>query len=1131
MKKSYKCLILLGATTLAMGSSLLTVNNQMNKENMEKNLRAYNYNPSHVLENVFIEDKDIILPFIFENRETTITEAMIKAEFKKAGLTVKNISTGTTIGTGTKITVNENSNVYNVVIYGDANGDGKVNLIDAQKIVLHQKEPDTRALTGMYFKAANVSNKDDIVNLIDAQRVVMFQKDMLATDKKILVVEPQSEKELDKTAPVITLKGNASVTVQVGGSYTDAGATATDNYDGDVTGKIKVTSNVDTKKVGTYTVKYNVTDSNGNKATEVVRTVKVVDTVKPVITLNGKATVTIEVGTQYVDAGATAVDNYDGTITSKIVKTGTVDHTKLGTYTITYNVTDTSGNKATAVTRTVNVVDTTKPVITLDSNNVYSMEVGGTKPTFAATANDNYDGTVQVTISDNIQVDTIGTYTVTFTATDSNNNTETITKTFEVTDKVDSIAMASQPNVKDYEYGVTELDLTGAQIRVNFASGTSEDKAITDDMIVKNYDLTVPGNKTITVRYQGKETTFQVNVRAKISAIEVTEAGKENVTNTLDVYEASTKQNFTLGTVQAKQTGNVSTLKESQLKIETALVSSNDSTATAADITVNAVTENGSILLKGSIQKVGTYTVTISMKDDTTVTPVTLTITATKSTQVGEIILETVENGKVKNNLVDTVKKAITIKNISGEEMELLASELIVGSTTGLNITKLDENKEPIPVDDTTKYVKYLEITTSLLDAQEVYISLNAKGSAMQDAMIRFNIGNASVLNNVTFEQSKVEVFTELVDGDYEIDENGDGNVYTVLPITFYNTEGERMNVTANNISTILEGASIDDELIDEQKVCMVLPRGNRITLDDNGNITRNQANRPVLETKLYGASGEELSNSSYTNVAKIGISYLLNIDNQQVVLSTLQGKNIEIKCKNQAQANTIEVGVNYKEISTLKINSTGVTLPSKENGYYVFDAETEVDFGNIQVGDYEGPLTADMLRYKVDPTNATSEVNVKFEEDSMGNIHMKVTALGKTVCSIRPYIEGGRQSLNSISINAKGAPIITDIQITGSTTLPIGGEIEAEIKAISASKPNGVTLKYDDISYIPVEGIDIQILDIDRLDAQTTGNDVGYIKITTTLTSAPTDISKPITLNLFDKYSKTLNITIPANP
>ena len=93
MKKSYKCLILLGATTLAMGSSLLTVNNQMNKENMEKNLRAYNYNPSHVLENVFIEDKDIILPFIFENRETTITEAMIKAEFKKAGLTVKNIST------------------------------------------------------------------------------------------------------------------------------------------------------------------------------------------------------------------------------------------------------------------------------------------------------------------------------------------------------------------------------------------------------------------------------------------------------------------------------------------------------------------------------------------------------------------------------------------------------------------------------------------------------------------------------------------------------------------------------------------------------------------------------------------------------------------------------------------------------------------------------------------------------------------------------------------------------------------------------------------------------------------------------------------------------------------------------
>ena len=57
----------------------------------------------------------------------------------------------------------------------------------------------------------------------------------------------------------------------------------------------------------------------------------------------------------YSDAGATATDDEDGDITSRIVVTNPVNTTLLGTYTITYAVTDLSGNAATPVTRTVNV--------------------------------------------------------------------------------------------------------------------------------------------------------------------------------------------------------------------------------------------------------------------------------------------------------------------------------------------------------------------------------------------------------------------------------------------------------------------------------------------------------------------------------------------------------------------------------------------------------------------------------------------------------------------------------------------------------------------------------------------------------------------------------------------------------
>ncbi|MDA7812700.1 gliding motility-associated C-terminal domain-containing protein, partial [Flavobacteriaceae bacterium] len=100
---------------------------------------------------------------------------------------------------------------------------------------------------------------------------------------------------------------------------------------------------------------YNVTDANSNAATQVSRTVNVVDTTAPVITLLGDATVTIEVGSTYSDAGATANDNYDGNITSSIVISGTVDTCLVGEVYITYNVTDSNGNEA-EIIRTVVVV-------------------------------------------------------------------------------------------------------------------------------------------------------------------------------------------------------------------------------------------------------------------------------------------------------------------------------------------------------------------------------------------------------------------------------------------------------------------------------------------------------------------------------------------------------------------------------------------------------------------------------------------------------------------------------------------------------------------------------------------------------------------------------------------------------
>jgi hypothetical protein len=160
----------------------------------------------------------------------------------------------------------------------------------------------------------------------------------------------------DTVAPIITLVGSPKIDVVVGGTFTDPGTTASDNVDGDITSRVVVAGDaVNVNKAGTYVITYNVSDASANAATQVTRTVTVAeDTVRPVITLNGSASINVTVGGTFTDPGATATDNVDGNISSRIVVAGdTVDTNKEGTYIITYNVKDTANNAATQVTRTI----------------------------------------------------------------------------------------------------------------------------------------------------------------------------------------------------------------------------------------------------------------------------------------------------------------------------------------------------------------------------------------------------------------------------------------------------------------------------------------------------------------------------------------------------------------------------------------------------------------------------------------------------------------------------------------------------------------------------------------------------------------------------------------------------------
>ena len=313
----------------------------------------------------------------------------------------------------------------------------------------------------------------------------------------------------DGDNPVITLNGDDTLYTEQNGGYTTAtgpGATAMDPSQGDISGDIQVTTDVDHTLTGVYYEVYNVSDASGNAATPVTRVVYVVvDQTAPVLSVNGATDTTIEVGTPWVDLGATANDNKEGNLDDAIVTSGMVNTNVLGDYTITYYVQDNQGNSSTA-TRVIHVVDTELPNITNGaantSNNPWTVDVQ-LQSIFVdiTTATDNYNS-----LGNNLSltadpaspqggaaVDTRfqGTTRVTYRAVDESGNQTTQVIDYVVRDfvapvielntlpvvyhRVNTLYTPVPATVSDNLYDVTEISLTVSSNVNPFVLGTYSD--------------------------------------------------------------------------------------------------------------------------------------------------------------------------------------------------------------------------------------------------------------------------------------------------------------------------------------------------------------------------------------------------------------------------------------------------------------------------------------------------------------------------------------------------------------------------------------------------------------------------------------------------------------------------------
>lgn len=220
----------------------------------------------------------------------------------------------------------------------------------------------------------------------------------------------------------LTLNGDGQVTLEYGTAFADPGAQAqavclVENSVVDL--QVQVDSQVDWSRLGVYQIIYTA-EYEGQRSTA-VRTVQIVDTTAPVITLIPQSKPLLP-GQFYEEDGYTAVDNYDGNIADRVqrvVEQGVVR----------YTVTDSSGNTA-SVERVVQYSQMEGPVLTLKGEQSVTLQAGTKweEPGYSAMDATGADLTDKVQITGKVNWYAAGSYTLEYRVVDANGKEATATR-------------------------------------------------------------------------------------------------------------------------------------------------------------------------------------------------------------------------------------------------------------------------------------------------------------------------------------------------------------------------------------------------------------------------------------------------------------------------------------------------------------------------------------------------------------------------------------------------------------------------------------------------------------------------------------------------------------------------------
>jgi len=284
------------------------------------------------------------------------------------------------------------------------------------------------------------------------------------------------------------------------------------------------------------------------------------DITSPELRLKGDSEVSLVVGTEFEDPGFTATDDYDGDISTNVVRSGNVNIAKAGEYTITYSVSDSAGNVTTKTRKIIvseyndqeyslgTLLDKITPMITLKGANPYCLVKGEKYVEPGATATDNVDGDItnRISVTNKVTGNILGSSRIKYTVQDTYGNEATAYRAVvvmtECPAKYNEGLVANTPPVINVLGSIAITIKKGEAYVDKGANATDkEDGDLTNRIITDVSDVNVNANGVYKVIYKVTDSSG-----ATTSAVRTVTVKDEIISGTPSVRWTSSKTGFTV---------------------------------------------------------------------------------------------------------------------------------------------------------------------------------------------------------------------------------------------------------------------------------------------------------------------------------------------------------------------------------------------------------------------------------------------------------------------------------------------------------------------------------------------------------------------------------------------------------